>query len=280
MSADDALASLPVDWAVLRPSLVYGPGSQSAALFATLASLPVISLPARGTQQVQPIHVYELAEIIARLVERPGNMHEVHEVGGPQPISYRAMLAQYRAAIGLGAALWLPIPLPLMRTMAWMAEAIPQKVFCRDTIRMLERGSVPVVNAALALLGRSPTPMVQGLVITAPEPLIDLQVRLSPAMEMTARMSLAFMWLYTAFINAWAPQTSGVLTLLARAGFEGRFGVAVLVISCALNIILGLLSLRRATPSLQAVQAIAVVGYALTAAFTMPDSPSTTAVRS
>ena len=66
LRADDALAALPIDGAVLRPSLVYGPRSQSARLFATLASLPVISLPGRGTQPVQPVHVFELAEAMVR----------------------------------------------------------------------------------------------------------------------------------------------------------------------------------------------------------------------
>ncbi|HEX3139368.1 MAG TPA: NAD-dependent epimerase/dehydratase family protein, partial [Rhizobacter sp.] len=131
--ADDALAALPLDWAVLRPSLIYGPGSQSAALFATLASLPVISLPGRGGQQVQPLHVYELAEAMALLAERGGPVKTVFELGGPQALSYRSMLANYRAALGLGDALWLPLPMPLMRATAWLAEAIPQKVFCRDT---------------------------------------------------------------------------------------------------------------------------------------------------
>ncbi len=269
--ADDALATLPLDWAVLRPSLIYGPGSQSAALFATLASLPVISLPGRGEQAVQPIHVYELAEAIALLVERPGELKAIHELGGPHRLSYRAMLAHYRSALGLGDALWLPMPMPLMRTMAWAAEALPQKVFCRDTIRMLERGSVPLANATPMLLGRVPTPMAQGLAVSAPEPLLDLRVSLSPAMAMLARASLAFMWLYTALISALLPQQSGVLQLLARCGFEGPVGVVALVFSCALNISLGLLSLRRVTPWLQAFQVAAVIGYTVTAAVNMPE---------
>ena len=268
--ADDALASLPIDWAVLRPSLVYGPGSQSAALFATLASLPVISLPGRGLQQVQPIHVYELAESIAQLIERRGEVREVFELGGPQPLAYREMLAHYRAALGLGAALWLPMPMPAMRAMAWLAEAIPQKVFCRDTIRMLDRGSVPQDNAAPSLLGRVPTAMAQGLAISAPEPLVDLRVSLSPAVAAAMRGSLAFMWLYTALISAVLPQQSGVLQLLARCGFEGHWGVAALVFSCSLNIALGLFSLRRVTPWGQALQVAAVIGYTATAAFHMP----------
>jgi uncharacterized protein YbjT (DUF2867 family) len=269
--ADDALAALPLDWAVLRPSLIYGPHSQSAALFATLASLPVISLPGRGAQRVQPIHVYEIAEAVAQLIERPGELRAVHELGGPKVLTYREMLSAYRAALGLSEALWLPLPMPLMRGMAWLAEALPQKVFCRDTIGMLERGSVAMPNAAPLLLGRAPTAMAHGLAISAPEPLLDLRVSLSPPMAAMARAALAFMWLYTAFISALLPQQSGVLQLLARCGFEGRVGVVALIFSCALNTTLGLVTLRRSTPWGQALQVAAVMGYTATAAFNMPE---------
>ncbi len=269
--ADDALARLPVDWVVLRPSLIYGPHSQSAALFATLASLPLISLPGRGAQAVQPVHVYELAEAIAHLIEHRGEVREVHEFGGPKVLSYREMLAHYRAALGLGDALWLPLPMPVMRATGWLGEALPQKVFCRDTLRMLERGSVPVHNAAPALLGRAPTPMAQGLAITPPEPLLDLRVQLSPAALAMARGALAFMWLYTAFISALLPRQSGVLELLARCGFEGRDGVAALVFSCTLNVALGVLILKRPISWVLALQVVAVVGYTATAAFYMPE---------
>jgi uncharacterized protein YbjT (DUF2867 family) len=271
LMADDALASLPLDWAVLRPSLVYGPRSQSAALFATLASLPVIALPGRGLQQVQPLHVYELAEAMARLVEQPGKLRAVHELGGPVPLSYRDMLMAYRQAQGLGDALWLPMPMPAMRLLAWMAEALPQQVYCRDTLRLLERGNTPMRNALPELLGRRPTAMAQGLAVTAPQPLIDLRVQLSPTAQWIGRVSLAFMWLYTALISALLPQQSGVLALLARCGFEGPWGTAALVFSCSLNTALGALALRRPVPWAMALQVAAVLGYTVTAALNMPE---------
>ncbi|CAG0945993.1 hypothetical protein GPROT2_03510 [Gammaproteobacteria bacterium] len=269
--ADEALAALPLDWAVLRPSLIYGPRSQSAALFATLASLPLITLPGRGAQQVQPLHVYELAEAIARLVEHRGELREVHELGGPAALSYRGMLAQYRAALGVGDALWVPLPMPLMRLGARLAEALPQQVFCRDTISLLERGSVPALNATARLLGRSPTAMPQGLAVTPPEPIVDLRVSMSPAVSSLARASLAFMWLYTALVSAVLPQQSGVLNLLARCGLDGAAGIAALVFSCGLNVLLGLATWRRPTPGLYALQAAAVIGYTVTAAVNMPE---------
>jgi len=269
--ADDALAASTLDWAVLRPSLIYGTRSQSAALFATLASLPVIGLPGRGMQRVQPIHVYEVAEAIARLVERPGELRVVHELGGPSVLSYRDMLAHYRFALGLGTALWLPVPMPLMRLNAWFAEALPQKVFCRDTIELLERGSVPAVNASANLLGREPSAMAHGLAVTPPEPMVDLRVHLSPLAAAALRASLAFMWLYTALVSAWLPHESGVLRLLARCGFDGAWGIAAMIFSCGLNLTLGVLTLRRPTPLLYAAQFAAVIGYTATAAFNMPE---------
>lgn len=269
--ADDTLASLPLDWAVLRPSLVYGPGSQSAALFATLASLPVISLPGAGRQQVQPLHVYELAEAVARLAEQRGKLGVIFELGGPQPITYREMLAEYRHAQGLGEALWLPVPKVAMQLLARVAELLPQRVYCRDTLRLLERGNVPAHNALPQVLGRRPTTMAQGLAVTVPQPLVDLRVHLSPAAQWLARAALAFMWLYTSLISALWPQSSGVMNLLARCGFQGAAGVAALAFSCSLNLLLGVLALLRPKPWAMALQVAAVLGYTATAAYHMPE---------
>jgi len=271
LRADDALAALPIDGAILRPSLIYGPGSQSAQLFATLASLPVISLPGRGAQRVQPVHVFELAEAMVRLIERPEAARGIYEIAGPASMSYREMLAAYRRAQGLGEAIWLPLPMVLMKLTAVAAEVLPQKVYSRDTMRMLERGSVTASNALHDLLGRAPSTLAHGLAVTAPQPAIDLRVHLSPTVAWALRCALAFMWIYTALISSLLPTQSGVLHLLARCGFEGRVGIAVLIASCTLNLALGTLTLWRPSPWLYAVQSGAVLGYGLTAAFNMPE---------
>lgn len=270
LRADDSLASLPLEWAVLRPSLVHGPGSQSAALFATLAAMPVIALPGRGAQRVQPIHVYEVAEAVARLLESREGWRAVHELGGPAPMSYREMLATYRDARGSPAALWLPVPLPLMMLGALVAELLPQRVYCRETLHLLERGSVPADNAASRLLGRSPTALARGLQIATAAVRFQPRAVLSPGLESVLRATLAFMWLYTALVSALWPQESGVLELLARCGFDGDAGLLMLVASCSLNSVLGMLVLIRPSPRVYALQAAAVLGYTVTAAWNMP----------
>jgi uncharacterized protein YbjT (DUF2867 family) len=269
--ADRALAALPLTHAIVRPSLVYGPGSASASLFATLASLPVISLPGGGTQRVQPIHVYEVAEAVARWLENKDSVSGVFELAGPKAMSYREMLAGYRDAMSLGAALWLPVPMALMNAGAMLAEHLPQKVFSRDTLRLLERGNTSAANAAPRLLKRAPSTLAVGLRVTPPSPAIDLRVTLSPAVSWMLRSSVAALWLVTALISALMPHESGVLQLLARCGFKGDAGLAMLVASCSLNTLLGISILRRPGPWTYAVQIGAVLGYTLTAAINVPE---------
>jgi len=269
--AEQALLALDVDAAIVRPSLIFGPRSESAALFATLACLPVIALPGHGRQAVQPIHVFEVAEAIAVLVERSGSARGVYELGGKDTLDYRQMLACYRAALGLGEALWMPMPMALMRVGARLAESVPQRVFSRDTLLLLERGNVPTRNAATVLLGRAPAGLVDGLAVTPPQPAFDTRVELGAPIEIALRTSLAFLWIYTAAISAWLPERSGVLELLARCGFTGTMGYAALAASCALNLALGTLTLLRPSALLYAVQSAAVIGYTFTAAINVPE---------
>ena len=143
------------------------------------------------------------------------------------------MLAAYRHAQGLGEAIWLPMPMPLMRLGARIAEALPQRAFCRDTLALLERGNATARNASHVLLGHAPVTLADGLAATALAPTFDLRVRIAAPVAATLRASLAFLWLYTATVSALLPQQSGVLELLARCGFAGRVGWLALASSRA-----------------------------------------------
>lgn len=269
--ADEALLALPLQATVLRPALVFGPGCASADLFATLASLPLVALPGGGGQALRPIHVFEVAEIVARCLERAEPAHGVFDIGGGDVLSVRAMLAAYRHAMGLGDALWLPLPMACARLIAHAAEALPQHSLCRETVDLLAPGQVPAHNAAADLLGRAPTGITAGLRVTPPQPLVDLRVQLSPPVAAVLRSVLALMWFWTAAASALPPAAAGVLALLERCGFGGQVGVALWMVSCTLCALMGVATLWRPGPQLYAVQAAAIVGYTAVAVFHMPE---------
>jgi nucleoside-diphosphate-sugar epimerase len=172
-AADQALLARPqLLGTVLRPTLLYGPGCASAKLFATLAALPVLGLPGKGQQPLQALHVYELAEMVARVLEAQQPPTGVLDVAGAQVLSYHEMLLAYRQAMQLGATWAWPLPMWLMQGCAGLAQALPQQVFCRETLALLQAGSVPVHNATPRLLGRRPSTLAEGLRVSPPEPLL------------------------------------------------------------------------------------------------------------
>jgi len=170
LAAEEALHGCTVDYAIVRPGLLVDDNCPSTRLFRWLTRLPVISLPGLlhpGASPVAPIQVSDVARCVARIAEHPKALRRVIELTGPEVMSYRDMLARYRAAQGKGTALWLPVPWWLMKLGAFAAVLLPQKVFSINTMRMLQAGSVSHHNEAARWLGREPLAMLQG---TAPAP--------------------------------------------------------------------------------------------------------------
>lgn len=153
-AADDVLRALPLDWFVLRPSLVYGPGGKSTILFQRLASLPVIPLVALGQQRIQPVHVSDLvAAVLQCLTASPAQ--RTIDVVGPYPITFVNWLQQLRKAGGKTAAATLSIPFGLVLGFAHIAKHLVPMLH-PDNLRMLQQGNTADVHAFAQLLGRMP----------------------------------------------------------------------------------------------------------------------------
>jgi nucleoside-diphosphate-sugar epimerase len=166
--ADEALLGLSLDAAVVRPALVYGPGSRSGAALAALARAPRLVLPDGGTQRLQPLHVFELAEAIATLVERTGSARGVYELAGAAIVTYRELLIALRDAQGGGAAIGLAVPMAIARLAARAPRPGLRGVPDGDVLRLLERVGTTRRNAAPVLLGRAPSTLAEGLAVTPP----------------------------------------------------------------------------------------------------------------
>ncbi|PNK60741.1 hypothetical protein [Psychrobacter sp. FDAARGOS_221] len=63
-----ALADTGFRVSIARPSLVFGSGGASTAMFLGLAKLPVLILPDRGRYLIQPVHIDDVVQGLAALV--------------------------------------------------------------------------------------------------------------------------------------------------------------------------------------------------------------------
>lgn len=158
LAGELALARHGIDYAIVRPGLLVHHASASTRLFTWLSGLPLIALPglrAGGMSCVSPIRAEDVAACVVRIAENRKALRRVIELAG-EPMTYRGMLERYRSAQGKGRALWLPVPWLAMKLAARLAQALPQRVFSLDTMRMLQGGQPAMRNEAERWLGRRP----------------------------------------------------------------------------------------------------------------------------
>jgi uncharacterized protein YbjT (DUF2867 family) len=155
-AADRTLAALPLQWTILRPSLVYGEDGDSSRMFREVASMPIIPVPSLGAAAFQPVHVDDLAEAVSTCLRSDAATGHAVEVVGATAVSYRDMINTYRRAMGFGAAWYVTVPAFLMAVSAWAAGFIPGAPLNPDTWRMLKAGSAGDPGDISQLIGRRP----------------------------------------------------------------------------------------------------------------------------
>ncbi len=156
-AADDCLRSLDVDGFVLRPSLVYGPGGQSAALFMRVAAWPLIPVLGDGQQMLQPVHVSDVVAAVLRCLDADATPQTL-DIVGPQCMAFAEWLQTMRLAQGKRRAGLLPVPFSLALAASYgLRYVLPMAQ--PENLRMLKKGYWADPNPLVAFLGRAPLPV-------------------------------------------------------------------------------------------------------------------------
>ncbi|MCA8433523.1 SDR family oxidoreductase [Burkholderia seminalis] len=271
-AADRFLRTLPIDSRIVRPALVYGAAGASARLFRMLASLPVHVLPAGGRQRLRPLHVDDLAEVVARLVVQPDDAAEagnrVIDVVGGDKVEYREMLACYRAALGFPPAARVTLPGPLAGAAAVLSGMLPGAMFTRDTWTMLRAGNTGDPSATAAVLGRPPR-VIGGFIGTESAAALRREA-LAMWRRPLLRGALAIVWIWTAIASAFIHPLHASLALLAPAHLTGLPALLALYGASALDFAFGIATVAAPSRRLWAAQAALIVAYSAVIAVTMP----------
>lgn len=274
-AADEALMALPLAWTILRPALVFGPGGDSAAMFCQVASMPLMAAPALGGARFQPVHVDDLVQAVLAALDPATPAQRVVDVAGRDTVSYDAMLATYRAAMGFAPAPLLHIPAPLMACAARVAGKIPGVPLTPDNWRMLRAGSALAPDdrtgpAVLReLLGRAPRAIADFIGPAEREPL--RQRALAGWRNFLLRWTLALVWLLTAVVSAFIYPQADSLALLARVGIEGSPALLALYGAAALDAAFGVACIVWPRRVLWLAQGALILGYSLVIAACLPE---------
>jgi uncharacterized protein YbjT (DUF2867 family) len=240
-AADVTLASLPLEWTIVQPSLVYGTGGTSAHLFSMLATLPITPLPSGGHQRVQPIHIDDLIAAIVALCVRTDMSRRTVPLVGPRPLTLKQMLQSLRESLGLGPAWSIAVPRWLMQTSARVAELSPGSLLDRETLAMLEAGNTADPAMTTSLIERAPRE-VTSFVPRELKALLRREAQLSWLLPLL-RYSIAAVWIWTGIVSAGLYPREESLLLLERTGVPSALGPLMLYGAAALDFAFGLATL-------------------------------------
>lgn len=257
--ADAWLMQSRLDWTIFRPSLVVGADGDSSRFFRTMASLPLICLPGKGDQCMQPVHVDDLCLAIIRVIDSEAYSRKVLDIAGPQVMSYRDMLAAYRDAMELPLPLWLPVPMALMRVAADVASYLPQRVFSPDTLRMLEEGSVANSSSLADILG-IPSHGVKDWFAGIPSAVLRFEAIACWVFPLF-RVVLAIVWIVTGLLSFGLYPVSDSMALLRQVGLEGLAAHITLYGAAMLDCVLGIATLLAPGRLLWRLQFLLIVAY-------------------
>ena len=273
--AERQLLALPLRNArVLQPSLVFGSDGPSARLFLGWAALPVMPLPAGGQQLLQPVHVDDVVAAILALLRNPAAAPARRiSLVGPVALSLRSYLLALRSGMGLGRAVTLAIPARVVRVAARLARHLPGALIDDDAWIMLQQGSHSSAADLHALLGRPPRTVEQFI---APRwaPLLRQRALLG-WLRPLLRLSVAAVWIWTAFISLWLYPRDASYLPLARVGVPDALLPTALTGAAALDLLMGVMSLWPLTParerSLWASQSLLIAIYTLIISVRLPE---------
>jgi len=267
--ADDMLRTLPLQWAIVQPSLVYGADGDSAAMFRLLAALPLMPLPAGGRQMIQPVHIDDLVQLVSRIVGDASFTPKQIIASGPEAMTLKAYLQRLRQSMGYGSEVPLALPEWCMTLMAKVGDYIPASPLCSETWGMLQRGNSGADPQFAAQIKQTPR-AVDSFIKQEDAASVRFETSLAYMLPVAA-FSLAFLWIFSGLISIspWGYDES--MHLLASVGLTGDMALLALYTASALDVGLGLAILyHRKMPWLWPLQIAVVCGYSLIILIFMP----------
>jgi uncharacterized protein YbjT (DUF2867 family) len=148
-----------LDWRVLRPSLLFGPGDGFFNLIKTTLtwwSPGIVAIPGRGEERFQPLSVDDLAMAVEACLTDAGRASFVYELGGPEYLTYREIVDRVMRATGK-QRLKVNVPLPLISALTSITDRIlPIFAVSHDQIRSLSRPNYTDLDAFERAFGVRP----------------------------------------------------------------------------------------------------------------------------
>lgn len=159
--AEQLLGMSGADYCLVRPSLLDGKGGFGARWIRRLALLPLHLMPSKATGKIAALHVEDLGEALAKLVEFPIALNarpdqREFDLGGLQLRDIATYMQSIRLANAHEPARRIQVPNLLARIGSHICDFLHFSPFSFGHWELLQHDNVPRVNRLPELLGRAP----------------------------------------------------------------------------------------------------------------------------
>lgn len=246
---DNMLASLNLDWVIVRPSLVYSAhGSYGgSSLLRGLAALPcIMPVPGQGNQHLQPISAEDLGTAVAAALTSSHAVRQVVELVGPDVLSLQDYLLCWRRWLGFAPPHVMAVPLALVKATAFLGDNFGRGPLGMTMARMLERGNVGAADALGNLrdrLGCAPRSL-QRVLQESPSHVQDRWHARLYFLLPTLRIAIALLWVLSG-ITGWLISADDILAATPGSAWSLAQRVLLERSTASADLLLGVLCLIR-----------------------------------
>ncbi len=270
-AADECLMELNVNWSILMPSIVYGPGAKSMTFFRALASLPLTPIIDKGDQPVQPIHIDDLIQAVSQIIQpETSGQHQI-ELVGPKAITIKEIYSLLRHWLGLGNARFISLPYQLTLIAGRLGGFLGNTPMTTESVQMLRKGNTADVTPFIKQFGFEPISFEQAL-INIPAQQTDRWHAGLYFLKPLLRFSIAFIWIFTGIVSAFVFPIEQSYAMLAKAGITGIWAPIMLYGAAATDLTLGLATLMAyRLPIVVSIQIAVIILYSIIITFSQPE---------
>jgi uncharacterized protein YbjT (DUF2867 family) len=145
---------------ILRPSVMFGSDDAFLNTFAGLARrTPVFVLIGGGRTRLQPVHVADVADAVARVLREPSSPGRTYELGGPRIYTLREIVEAILRELQVRRTK-ASIPFWFARNLARLLQNLPSSPLTVAQVDLLQSDNVPRLDApGLRDLAIKPRPM-------------------------------------------------------------------------------------------------------------------------
>jgi uncharacterized protein YbjT (DUF2867 family) len=163
--AEQLVRKSALDWTIVRPGNVYGPGDEVISLILKMVrALPAVPVIDDGEQEFQPVWHEDLAKVLATAIERSDLARRILEAGGPEVTTMNDLLERFGKITDRSPAR-IPVPMALAHlTTRLTALQLPVD---EGQLTMLQEQNVVRGRNAFEELGIDATPLDRGLHLLA-----------------------------------------------------------------------------------------------------------------